>query len=666
MTARKAASRRRAHAGAAKPSAPAPRIEDYALIGNTRTAALVSRHGSIDWWCSPRFDSPACFAALLGGPQNGRWLIAPRGTVTRVARRYRPNALVLETEMHTREGAVRLIDCMALRNGRTDIVRILEGVRGSVAMSVELVIRFGYGAVVPWVRRAGHTLIATGGPDTLELRTPVELHGEDYTTRSHFTVHAGQRIPFVLTHSASHEPRPTPLDGEAALEATELWWQCWCTQCGYQGNYADDVMGSLMVLKALTYAPTGGMVAAPTTSLPECLGSVRNWDYRFCWLRDATFTLYALLLAGYRDEARAWREWLLRAAAGRPQDLRVLYGVTGERIFGEATLPWLPGFADSAPVRVGNAAATQFQLDIYGEVIDALCLGRSAGLAGHQDAWAFQRALLDYLESHWCDPDNGIWEMRGEPQHFTHSKVMCWVAMDRAIRAARQFGMEGRPEHWRSLRNAIHRDVCKNGFDPELGTFVQRYGSRELDASLLLLPIVGFLPPHDRRVIATVEAIERDLTVDGLVLRYHTDESPDGLPPGEGVFLPCSFWLCDALTLIGRRADAVQRYEHLLRLRNDVGLIAEEYDPRRHAMLGNFPQALTHVALVNSARNLSSAGGPSEHRSTGMRNKPPEATPRNKASELASRAHGPAPAHIQPAHLDSVGTDPGHHGKDRP
>jgi GH15 family glucan-1,4-alpha-glucosidase len=601
------------------------RIEDYALIGNTRTAALVSRHGSIDWCCMPRFDSPAAFAALVGTPDNGCWRIAPRGAVSRIARRYASDALVLETEMHTADGTVRLIDFMPQGDSRTDIVRIVEGVRGAVPMETLFTLRFGYGAVVPWVRRFGHTLVATGGPDTVELRTPVELRGKDFATVGRFTVHAGQRVPFVLTWSRSHLERPTPLDAEAALESTLRQWRAFCAQCGYRGEYEVAVRQSLMVLKALTYAPTGGMVAAPTTSLPERIGSVRNWDYRFCWLRDATFTLYALLLAGYRDEARAWREWLLRAAAGRPDDLCVLYGVAGERIFGESTLPWLAGYARSAPVRIGNAAASQFQLDVYGEVLDTLYVGREAGLAHYEDAWAFERALVDFVESHWRLPDNGIWEMRGAPQHFTHSKVMAWVALDRAVRSARRFGLAGPVKRWTALRTQIHRDVCRKGFNATRGTFVQHYGSQELDASLLLIPIVGFLPPTDARVRATVLAIERELCVDGLVMRYRKHPSPDGLPAGEGAFLPCSFWLADALALIGRKREARTRFAHLLALRNDVGLLAEEYDARAKTMLGNFPQALTHVALVNTARNLSARGGPAAHRSRRKPGAPPQA-----------------------------------------
>jgi GH15 family glucan-1,4-alpha-glucosidase len=639
------------HASRASAAAPSA-IEDYALVGNTRTAALVSRNGSIDWWCVPRFDSPACFAALVGGRDHGRFRIGPVGAA-RTRRAYRDGTLVLETEFSVGRGVARLIDCMAMLPGRTDFVRIVEGVRGTVAMDVDLTIRFGYGAVVPWVRHEGRTLVAIGGPDTLELRTPVELHGEGFSTRGRFGVHAGQRIPFVLTHSASHEPRPVPLDAEAALAGTQEWWTRWSALCGYGGPDADAVRSSLRVLKALTYAPTGGIVAAPTTSLPERPGGVRNWDYRFCWLRDATFTLYALLLAGYREEAQAWREWLLRAAAGRPEDLQVLYGVAGERIRGEIELHWLPGYGGAAPVRIGNAAATQVQLDVYGEVIDALCVARSAGLANDDDAWAFQRALLDWLEGHWAEPDSGIWEMRGEPQRFTHSRVMAWVAVDRALRSATRFGRPGPLARWRALRARIHRDVCTHGFDRDLGVFVQRYGSSTLDASLLLLPIVGFLPATDLRVAATIDAIARELTVEGLVMRYRTDETPDGLPAGEGVFLPCSFWLAEAWCLQGRRREARRLFERLLDLRNDVGLLAEEYDPRNGRMLGNFPQALSHVALVNTARDLAAHGGPSEHRG-GMREHPPQGQTRarNGHHDLHRRVSTRAP--VKPADLDAT------------
>ena len=594
------------------------RIENYALIGNTRTAALVGRDGSIDWLCAPRFDSRACFAALLGTHEHGRWLVAPAAKARTVRRTYRSDTLVLETEFETEDGTVRLIDCMPPWPDRSDIVRVVEGVRGRVPMRMELIIRCGYGVVVPWVRRVGSALLATAGPDSLELRAGVETKGKGFTTIAEFTVQRGQRIPFVITYFPSHQARPLPIDADAAIAATELGWRNWSARCTYDGRWPDAVKRSLITLKALTYAPTGGIVAAPTTSLPERIGGVRNWDYRFCWLRDATYTLYALLLAGYLDEARAWREWLLRAAAGRPQDLQTVYGLAGERQLAELELPWLPGYAGSAPVRIGNAAAAQRQLDVYGEVIDALHLARAAGLDANADAWSFELALLEFLESHWTEPDNGIWEMRGERRHFTHSKVMAWVALDRAIKAVEGHDVAGPVERWRRVRARIHADVCRRGYNARRGTFVQHYGSNKLDASLLLMPLVGFLPPDDTRVRSTVDAIERELMFGGLVTRYLTTRRVDALPAGEGAFLPCSFWLADNLALQGRSADAEALFERLLSVRNDVGLLSEEYDPRNRVQLGNFPQALSHVALINSARTLSHRGGPSEHRSGGM------------------------------------------------
>jgi GH15 family glucan-1,4-alpha-glucosidase len=594
------------------------RIEDYALIGNTRTAALVGRDGSIDWLCAPRFDSRACFAALLGTHEHGRWLLAPATKARTVRRAYRSDTLVLETEFETEGGTVRLIDCMPPWPDRSDVVRVVEGVRGRVPMRMELIIRCGYGVVVPWVRRVGGALLATAGPDSLELRAGVETKGKGFTTIAEFTVRRGQRIPFVITYFPSHQAQPLPIDADAAIATTELAWRNWSARCTYDGRWPDAVKRSLITLKALTYAPTGGIVAAPTTSLPERIGGVRNWDYRFCWPRDATYTLYALLLAGYLDEARAWQEWLLRAAAGRPQDLQTVYGLAGERQLGELELPWLPGYAGSAPVRIGNAAATQRQLDVYGEVIDALHLARAAGLDANADTWRFQLALLEFLESHWTEPDNGIWEMRGERRHFTHSKVMAWVALDRAIKAVEGHDVAGPVERWRRTRARIHADVCRRGYNARRGTFVQHYGSNKLDASLLLMPLVGFLPPDDTRVRSTVDAIERELMFGGFVKRYRTTRRVDALPEGEGSFLPCSFWLADNLALQGRYADAEALFERLLGVRNDVGLLAEEYDPRNRVQLGNFPQALSHVALINTARNLSHRGGPSEHRSGGM------------------------------------------------
>lgn len=580
-------------------------IEDYALIGDCHTAALVGRDGSIDWLCSPRFDSGACFAALLGTPAHGRWLIAPAAEVRSVRRKYRDGTLVLETEFETAAGAVRIIDCMPLANERWDVLRIVEGLRGRVAMRMELVIRFDYGSIVPWVRRVDGTLLATAGPDTLELHTEVPVRGENMKTVAEFHVDAEERKRFSLDYRPSHEPARQAVDPEQALTATEKGWRKWSGRCAYQGPWRDAMVRSLITLKALTYAPTGGIVAAPTTSLPEQPGGVRNWDYRYCWLRDATFTLNALLLAGYRDEAVAWREWLLRAVAGSPEDLQILYGVAGERRLDEYELGWLPGYGGAVPVRVGNAASRQFQLDVYGEVMDTLHLARAAGLEPEQAAWRIQVALLEFLEANWRQPDEGIWEMRGPRRHFTHSKVMAWVAFDRAVKDAEIYGLGGPVERWRQVRDAIHAQVCAQGYDARCNSFVQSYGSADLDASLLLIPQVGFLPPDDPRVRGTVEAIERNLVVDGLALRYSTATAVDALPPGEGTFLPCSFWLADALVLIGRREDGEALFERLLALRNDVGLLSEEYDPRARRMLGNFPQALTHMALINSARLLS-------------------------------------------------------------
>jgi len=580
-------------------------IEDYALIGDCHTAALVGRDGSIDWACFPCFDSGACFAALLGEPRHGRWLIAPAGAVPSTQRRYREGTLILETDFETSEGAVRLIDFMPLSDDRRDIVRIVEGLRGEVAMRMELVIRFDYGSIVPWVRQPDHSVLATAGPDTLELHTSVPTHGENMTTVAEFSVGAGERLAFVLNYHPSQEPAPPPIDAEQALEAAERGWCEWSGRSTYQGRWGDAVMRSLLTLKALTFGPSGGIIAAPTTSLPEQAGGVRNWDYRFCWLRDATFTLNALLLAGYRDEAVAWREWLLRAVAGSPEDMQILYGITGVRRLDETELAWLPGYGGAAPVRAGNAASTQFQLDVYGEVMDTLHLARCAGLHPEQQAWQIQTVLLQFLESNWEKPDEGIWEIRGPRRHFTHSKVMAWVAFDRGVKGVERFGLDGPVERWRGVRDAIHAQVCEAGFDARRNTFVQSYGASHLDASLLLIPLVGFLPGDDPRVRGTVAAIERELMVDGLVQRYSTESNVDNLPPGEGVFLPCSFWLADNLALTGRHKEAEALFERLLALRNDLGLLSEEYDTRAGHMLGNFPQALTHMALINTARLLS-------------------------------------------------------------
>ncbi|MEO8156917.1 MAG: glycoside hydrolase family 15 protein [Betaproteobacteria bacterium] len=580
-------------------------IEDYAMIGDCRSAALVGRDGSIDWLCFPRFDSAACFAGLLGEPGHGRWLIAPAAQGLGVRRKYRAGTLILETEFETDEGVVRIIDFMLLSGKYRKVLRIVEGLSGRVAMRMELVIRFDYGSIVPWVRKSGDSLLATAGPDTLELRAPVALRGEDMKTVADFHVSQGDRTAFALNYHPSHEKAPPAEDPEQDLTATENEWRQWSGRCTYAGRWREDVVRSLIALKALTYAPTGGMVAAPTTSLPEQHGGVRNWDYRFCWLRDATFALNALLLAGYHPEAVAWREWLLRAAAGAPQDLQILYGVAGERRLDEYEVGWLPGYGGAAPVRVGNAASKQFQLDVYGEVMDTLHLSRAAGLAPEPAAWSIQLVLLQFLEANWREPDEGIWEIRGPRRHFTHSKVMAWVAFDRAVKDAQAYGLEGPIDRWRQQRDAIHAQVCAQGYDSVRNTFVQSYGSPHLDASLLLISPVGFLPPEDPRVRGTVEAIERNLVVDGLVLRYSTASGLDKLPPGEGAFLPCSFWLADALVLIGRRKEGEALFERLLALRNDVGLLSEEYDVRGRKMLGNFPQALTHMALIHSARLLS-------------------------------------------------------------
>ena len=580
-------------------------IENYALIGDCHTAALVGRDGSIDWLCLPRFDSGACFAALLGDPAHGRWLITPAAEVLNVRRRYREGTLILETEFETNEGTVRIIDCMPLSDERWDVVRIVEGLSGHVPMRMELIIRFDYGSIMPWVRRLDGALLATAGPDTLELHTRAAVRGENMKTVAEFHVSKGERTPFMLNYRPSHEATQPAIDAEQALTATETGWREWSGRCMYRGRWREAVVRSLITLKALTYAPTGGIVAAPTTSLPEQQGGVRNWDYRYCWLRDATFTLNALLLAGYQEEAVAWREWLLRAVAGSAEDLQILYSVTGERRLDEYELGWLPGYCAAAPVRVGNAASKQFQLDVYGEVMDTLHLARVAGLEPEAAAWRIQVALLQFLESNWQQPDEGIWEIRGPRRHFTHSKVMAWVAFDRAVKDVELFGVDGPVERWREIRDAIHARVCAAGYDARANTFVQSFGSPQLDASLLLIPQVGFLPPDDPRVHGTVEAIERHLVVDGLVLRYSTATDVDTLPAGEGTFLPCSFWLADSLVLIGRRDEGEALFERLLALSNDLGLLSEEYDTRERRMLGNFPQALTHMALINTARLLS-------------------------------------------------------------
>ena len=592
------------------------RIEDYALIGDTQTAALVATDGSIDWLCLPYFDSAACFAALLGRRDHGRWQIAPASPITAIRRRYRDATLVLETEFTTAEGVVRLIDCMPPRQGAPDVVRIVEGVRGDVPMTTDLVIRFDYGSIVPWVRRIDGVLRAIGGPDALSLWTPVPLCGVDLTTRGDFRVRAGERVPFVMLWHPSHVEPPAPPDWEHAVSDTEAWWREWATACTAEGPWRDLILRSALTLKALTFAPTGGIVAAATTSLPEKLGGVRNWDYRYCWLRDATFSLYALMTCGFFDEAVAWCQWLLRAVAGDPHALQIMYGAGGQRRLDELELEWLPGYEASRPVRIGNAAVRQRQLDVFGEVMDSLHLARRANRLVADEAWALQLAILEALEHDWREPDEGIWEVRGPRRHFTHSKMMAWVAFDRGIKAVERFGQQGPVDRWRDIRRTIHDEVCGAGFDAARGTFTQVYGSPELDASLLMMPLVGFLPARDPRVIGTVAAIERELMVDGLVLRYRTqhDGRVDGLPPGEGVFLACSFWLADNYVLQGRQEDARALFDRLVGLANDVGLLSEEYDPRDRRLLGNFPQAFSHVSLINTAFNLTRARGPAADR----------------------------------------------------
>jgi GH15 family glucan-1,4-alpha-glucosidase len=590
-------------------------IEDYALIGDCETAGLVGRDGSIDWFCVPRFDSDACFAALLGEPKNGRWLIAPQ-EVAQVSRSYRGDTLILETTFKNREGAVRLTDFMPPKDECCALMRLVTGMDGEVRMRTELIIRFDYGTTVPWVSRPdGDGLLrAIAGPQMLVLKTPVPLRGEDLTTVGEFTVKAGDQVPFVLAYVPSHLPAPELQDLFAALDTTERFWRGWASKCEPAGKWSQAVTRSLITLKALTFAPTGGIVAAPTTSLPEQIGGERNWDYRFCWVRDATLTLLALMGGGYFEEASAWRDWLVRAVAGSPSQMQIMYGIAGERRLWEWEVPWLRGYEDSKPVRIGNAAHAQLQLDVYGELMDALYQARKGGLPRYEPAWTVELALLDHLACIWRQPDNGIWEMRIEPRHFTYSKMMAWLAFDRAIRSVEEYGLPGSVDDWRRAREEIHDDVCRNGFDAQRGCFVQSYGSNELDASLLLMPSIGFLPPSDPRVRATVEAIERELMVDGLVHRYRTSTTDDGLPPGEGAFLACTFWLADAYWLLGRFDDAERLFERLIGLCNDVGLLAEEYDSKRQRLVGNFPQAFSHISLVNTAHNLSRAEKPVEKR----------------------------------------------------
>jgi GH15 family glucan-1,4-alpha-glucosidase len=615
-------------------------IEDYALIGDCETIALVCHDGSIDWLCWPRFDSDACFAALLGTPENGRWLIAPTAP-SRGRRHYRDDTLILETEFETDTGAVVVIDFMPIRGDACDLVRIVVGRRGRVPMRMELTLRFDYGRSVPWVSRLadGDGLRAIAGPHMVVLRTPIAHRGEDRKTVAEFTVREGDVVPFVMAHTASHLGVPGSIDPIAALEATESFWRAWAAKCSIGGRHAAVVRRSLLTLKALTHEPTGGIVAAPTTSLPERIGGVRNWDYRYCWLRDATFTLLALMHGGYYDEARAWREWMLRAVAGNPDQAQIMYGIGGERNLPEWTLDWLPGFGGSAPVRVGNAASDQMQLDVFGEVLDALHQARRGGLTTDETSWAVQFELVEHLAQIWNAPDHGIWEVRSAPQHFVHSKVMAWVAVDRAVKGVEHFGLEGPVAKWRRLRKQIHDDVCRLGFDHARGTFVRSYGSRDLDASLLLMPLTGFLPVTDPRVRGTVDAIQRELVCDGLVLRYRAREETDGLPSGEGVFLACTFWLADVLALQHRWDEAEATFARALGLANDVGLLAEEYDPVARRLCGNFPQALSHVALVNSALNLArDERGPAGQRSDGQPPNPAAAGEAHPRSETAQRA----------------------------
>jgi GH15 family glucan-1,4-alpha-glucosidase len=588
-------------------------LEQYGMIGDCQTAALVGIDGAIDWLCLPRFDSAACFAALVGKPENGRWVLAPSDKPKSVKRRYRGDSLILETEFETADGVVSVIDFMPPRTEEPDLVRIVVGRKGRVRMRMELVIRFDFGSIVPWVKKIDGGMRAVAGPDMLTLHTPAALHGEDLTTVTEFVVEAGEEMPFVMMWHASHLPPPDRIDPHEALASTEKSWEEWSSKCTYDGPWRDAVMRSLITLKALAYDPTGGIVAAPTTSLPEQLGGVRNWDYRFCWLRDSTFTLYSLLNTGYTEEAAEFRDWLLRAVAGDPSDLHIMYSIMGRRRLTEIELPWLDGYEGAKPVRIGNAASQQFQLDVYGEVLDMLHLCRK-GLGVSEDVWQFQTALMKFLESAWNQPDEGIWEVRGPRRHFTHSKVMAWVAFDRAVKDGERFGLDGDVDRWRTIRDEIHQQVCEQGFNKQLGSFTQYYGSDLLDASLLMIPLVGFLPASDPRVQGTLAAIEKKLMQDGFVNRYATQSGVDSLPPGEGSFLPCSFWYVDNLTLAGRRDEAEQMFERLLNIRNDLGLLAEEYDQKAQRMVGNFPQAFSHVGLVNTAHNLAAHDGPAKHR----------------------------------------------------
>lgn len=595
------------------------KIEDYGLIGDTQTAALVGRNGSIDWLCLPRFDSASCFAALLGGEEHGHWQIAPTAEITATRRNYRPGSLVLDTDFETADGTVRVTDCMPPRDKNPDLIRLVTGIRGRVKIRLQLVIRFDYGSVVPWVRWDGDHLEAVAGPNALSFWSAMKTHGEDFKTVAEFDVAAGESFAFALRWHPSNEAAGECVDVRKEIGSTEKWWSDWSGRAGKLDEWNEAVQRSLITLKALTYAPTGGIVAAPTTSLPEHPGGVRNWDYRYCWLRDATFSLYSLLISGYKDEARAWRDWLLRAIAGDPSRLQILYGPAGERRVEEYELDWLPGYEGSKPVRIGNAAHGQFQLDVYGEVIDSMHQARVAGIEQDEPSWRLQCAILNFLESVWKEPDEGIWEVRGPRRHFTHSKLMAWVAFHRAVQAVEHLKLEGPLDRWKRHRDALRKEISEKGFHPGRGAFTQEYGSDRLDASLLMVPLVGFLPASDERVKGTVRAIEKELLVDGFVLRYKPDDSSgvDGLPPGEGAFLPCTFWLADNYALAGRKTEARAVFERLLAIRNDLGLLAEEYDPKEQRMVGNFPQAFTHVGLVNTANNLVDHSGPAAKRQRG-------------------------------------------------
>lgn len=591
------------------------KIEDYAIIGDLQTAALVGINGSIDWLCFPRFDSGACFCALLGGEEHGYWQIEPSEPVLGVSRRYKPDTLVLETDFKTASGIVRIIDFMPQRSIVPDLVRIIVGLKGRVKMRMRCVIRFDYGKIIPWVTRTEHGIRAIAGPDCLLLSSSVAMHGQNLSTVAEFEIAEQQRLPFLLTWFPSNQSDPRPaIDPEEELEHTIALWRDWVGKCSYRGRYREAVVRSLLTLKALTYSPTGGLVAAATTSLPEQWGGPRNWDYRFCWLRDATFTLYAMVSAGYADEARAWRDWLMRAVAGEPSQLQIMYGLAGEHRLPELELPWLPGYEGARPVRIGNAAYSQFQLDVFGEIMDLLHAANRVGINPGQEFWKMQCLLLERLGKLWQEPDEGIWEVRGPRRHFTHSKIMAWVAFDRGIKSAEHFGLPAPLSQWRTFRQAIHKEVCEKGFNKTIGAFTQFYGSSALDASLLSIPHLGFLPATDPRVRGTIAAVRRELSVDGLLLRYKEGAADDGLPPGEGTFLLCTFWLADNLMLIGDRSASCALFERLLSLRNDVGLLSEQYDPIRKRMLGNFPQAFSHVALINTALNLESSHGPAQER----------------------------------------------------